>query len=449
MTWHPTDEELDDYVIDSPTLPPEDRHRIERHLETCEACSEVAAGALDLANHLNAAETWRARPIATGPPSPRRFLDQVEQIRISDEAANYLLAHLITSPDAFEAAHITDDPNYHTAGVVRKLIKASERTRETEPSFAIVLANAAVVIAELLLAPHYTRELIHSLQGAAWRERANALRYTGRYPDALAACDRAEAAFRLIGVSDFDTARVTFIRGTLLMETGHPDEALPLARASAAIFRRWHDDERLIDAGLLEGGILFEKGDGAGALAVFLALVPAANTLDDAETSARLENNIAAAYQATGDFVAAASHYQIALALYAHLAMVVETLRTSWSVALLALQRGDRADGMKRLARVGEAFEQRGILIEAALVAMDRAREHVRAREFDPIVELCAHLAQRFVAAGMYAHADEALAFLRGAAASGNVDDAVVDHARAYFRGLKLDPALLFVRPTR
>src|SRR5205085_44834 len=232
MTWHPTDEELDDYVIDAPSLTAEDRRRIERHLETCDVCADVAAGALDFSDHLNAAETWRARSVAAGPPSPRRFLDEVEKVRISDEAADYLLANLITSPGAFEAAHITDDPNYYTAGVVRKLIKASERTRETEPEFAFVLANAAVVVAEMLLAPHYTRELLHSLQGAAWRERANALRYLGRYPDALEACDRAEAAFRLNGVTDFDIARVTFIRGTILMETGHPDDALPLAHAS-------------------------------------------------------------------------------------------------------------------------------------------------------------------------------------------------------------------------
>jgi len=449
MTWHPTDEELDDYVIDAPNLSADERQRIERHLETCEACSDVTAGALDFADHLNEKETWRARALAGGPPSPRRVLDQVEQIRISDEAADYLLASLITSSADFEAAQITDDPNYHTAGVVRKLIKASERKRETEPAFAIMLANAAVVIAETLLTPHYTRELIHSLQGAAWRERANALRYIGRYPDALAACDRAEAAFRLNGITDFEIARVTFIRGTLLMETGHPNEALPLARESGAIFRKWHDDERLIDAGLLEGGILFEKGDAAGALAVFLSLVHAANTVDDAETSARLENNIAAAYQAIGDLVSAASHYQIALAVYAHLGMAVETLRTSWSVALLALKHGDRADGMKRLARVGEAFEQRGMLIEAALVAMDRAREHVRAGEFEPVVELCAHLAERFAAAGMYAHADEALAFLREAAAVGNANDELVDHARAYFRCLEHDPAFLFVPPAQ
>lgn len=450
--WRVTGKHLDDEILAMYANGPAEavgREAIEQHLVTCAECAAalVAIRAFEL--HAADPDVWAPRkavPSSLEPPA--ELVRTAAQIALEDATADYLLAPALRDRAIFSQMRIAEDVRFHTEGVVRRLIRASAETREWDVSFALSLANAAVIISEQLGAPRYPRTAVDTLKGNAWRERGNALRYAGDYPAALGALDHAESAFRNNQVSDFDLATVDFTRGTVLWKMGRHAEALPLARRSAEVFLEFGDVERCIHAGLLEGSILFDSGDFAAGRDVFKALLPHAEKLDSGATLGRIYANLAVAHQELGDLAAAAPCFQEALALYEHFGMEIEQIRTRWSLALLALRQGHREDGIARLRTVMADFTNRGSMTDAGLVALDLVEQLTEAGQMDEVLRLSDDLGDRFMRAGMAESAAAAFQFLRNAAREGasRTNRAVV-HVRGYFERLASQPTLLFIEP--
>jgi tetratricopeptide (TPR) repeat protein len=444
---HPEPEVLAEYAVDPASIP--NREEIEAHLERCAACGEIVAGARDFERELANPETWRAADALAGllaTPSPRLVAAE-EQLRTEDAAAAAMLDAILHDAERFTGSRIADDPRCRTAGVVRRLNRASVEVRERNATFALALADAAVQVAERLPESGYGGEQIAALRGQAWRERANALRYTGDYPAALDAVDEAARAFQATTSPEFDLARVDFVRGTILWKMERFDEALPLARRARRIFREYDDAERWLHAGLLEGSILFDSQQYVDALTVYERLRGPAETLNDGPTLARVYNNIAAVNAEVGHLDRAAEYFRLTIALYDLLGMTLETARTHWSLALLALRAGRAADGITRLRKVIATFESCGSTADAGLVALDLAEHLLAWGDVAEVAALCEELIARFTAAGLTRSAAAAFAFLRDATHRTAVTPAALSYLRVYFRRLTRDPQLHFAEP--
>lgn len=444
---HPDDDMLERYALQPETIA--DADELESHLRDCTKCGEFVAAVKAFEQHLANPETWQIDATLTGEKrAPRGITDGLRDLRIEDEEGAYLLDPIVGSPVVFERANIQEDRRYFTAGVVRRLARASADAREDQPRHALRLAQTAVFIAERLSSASYDRDLIADLRGTAWRECANALRYLGRNQEALMAIDRGADAFREAPAPEFDLARLTLIRGTVFVNMGHLGEALSQARQCSLIFKKYGDVQRKVDAGFLEGGTLFVMKELRAALALFLALEEPIAELDDPSTRARLANNLAAVYQELQLPQLAAPYFREAIVLYEHLGFEIEKLRTEWNLALLALQSpGNREDALARLRRVAVGFETRGSLGDAALVKLDVAEQQVLAEEYDEVVDLCRELIEQFMSAGMLASAITALQYLRDAAAVGRATSSDVGHIRTFLTRLKREPELLFAPP--
>lgn len=444
ITEHPPDETLEAFALQ----PGDDASAaISSHVNGCERCREEIRAIRAFCRELSHRETWRVvdDPPNLAPPATA-IRELTDTLAFEDEVATFLLEPMLADPASLRQSLI-DDPRYHSAGVVRRLIAVSEGVREESPLRALTMADAAVVLSEHLDSSRYDTELLLSLRGGAWRERANVLRYLGRHPEALAAADHAELAFRKVRVSEVDLARVAYIRSTIQWQMQRLDEALPLARSAARVFTAYGEDARELHAGILEGGILFDMHQPKAAEERFRSLIASARELDDAATLAFLYNALGTASQELGAIGQAAESYREALVLYEHLGMEVEKLRTSWNLALLVVAQGNVARALSMLGQIAEGFERRGCVGDAALVSLDVAEQHAIAGRSQEVRQVCTGLVERFTSAGMMASAVTALQYLRDAAAAERVTPSTVRHVRHFIKRLSHEPALLFAPP--
>lgn len=415
------------------------------HVNECARCSSEVQAIQVFCRQLGQKETWRAAEFSLG-SSNDQVRELVDALAFEDEIASFLLEPMLAEPSGLRGV-LLEDHRYHSAGVVRRLIAASEAAREESPLRALPIADAAVVVVDQLAPGRYDEELRLSLRGGAWRERANVLRFLGRYPEALAALDHAQESFRAARVAEVDLARLDFVRATVYYHMHRFDDAIPLARAAASVFREYGETARGLHVGMLEGGILFDLHQPKAAEECFRSLVAAAEELNDAPTLAFLYNALGAARQEMGDLVSAAGSFQQAAALYDHLGMEVEKLRTSWSLALIALGQGDGARAVPLLERVAESFENRGCFGDAALVGLDIAEQFALAGRNAEVRQLCSRLVERFTSSGMLDAALIALLYLRDAAAAERATPRTIQHVRQFLRRLSDEPALLFAPP--
>jgi tetratricopeptide (TPR) repeat protein len=359
---------------------------------------------------------------------------------------------LLLSPASFRRANVPSMPHLRTAGVVRRLCRESRALRERQPMHALVLADAAIAIADQLPADRYPATLLDELRGGGWLERANVLRYLGRHAEALDAADIAARAFARSPVSVFSTALVDYLRAVIYVEIERHDEALRLVRKSARVFRQFGESERFVHAKIVEGTVLFDQHQYRESRDLFLSLVRTTKGLGDAPTLARLYGNIANCQLRLHELESADVYFARALSLYEALGLETERIRTRWNIGCLRIATGDIPDGLARLREAKQEFEQLGLTTDAALVTLDLAEALLASGEAaaaEQAAELCASIVDSFNSVGMTGHALRALAFLHEAFASGHATPGLVRHIRQYLETRPDHTGNPFIPPSR
>ena len=431
MSLHYDETDIQDYLDD-----PEGyagRADLETHVAICVQCRVLLEELRAFDAALASDETWSdGEPLDQPPPAIRAL---AELLTNEDIQAGELLAPLLGSPASFRRANITSIPAMHTAGVVRRLCVESRDLRERQPRHALVVADAAIAISDQLTPERYPEPLLDELRGAAWLERANVLRYLGRYPEALDALDIASRAAAQSPVAAYAQALVDYLRAVVYVETDRPEEALRLVRRSARVFRQFGEDERWVHAKIVEAGVLFHRNRYRESRDLFLSLIAPTKQVGDADTLARLYANVANCQLQLHELESADVYFARALSLYEALGLETERIRTRWSIGCLRIATGDIADGLARLREARREFEELGARTDAALVTLDIAEallgsgDPAAARE---ATELCSGLVESFTSVGMTGTALTALAYLREAFESGRATPHLVRHVRQY-----------------
>lgn len=434
MNGHYDEATLADY-LESPEAFA-DGEALERHLAACRRCRNVLDELKELEAALQSGEMWEAaEALVNQRETPESISSLAAAMAREEELSARTLARVVGSPIMFRRANVAAHAELHNAGAIRYLCVQSREFREKQPMHALTLADAAVALCDTLPRGRYPATLIAELRGGAWLERANALRYLGRFAEALDALDIAENAYGRTPVAIFSIALVQYLRSVIYFKTERLDEATRLARRAARTFRQFGEDARYLHAKIVEAGVLFLRNQFTEALELFTSLVAPAKELGDAATIARLYGNMANCLLGLQRRSEASGYFAQAMSLYEALGLETEKIRTRWSLGRLMLSAGDVADGVTRLREAKREFEALGLTSDAAQVTLDMVDALLATGQTSEVARLCAGLVESFVAAGMTGNALTALAYLRQAVASGEADRALVERVRTYLLG--------------
>jgi tetratricopeptide (TPR) repeat protein len=366
------------------------------------------------------------------------------RIRREDEEALRRLKPLMTTRLRLLGARIPMRAIHRHAGTVRLLCKTAHTQHERNPRLSLELATQACEVAlkldaEATTPPRYC-------QGLALRERANALRYLGRFTEALEALDAAEPLFDGGGAGDaFDLAVVLLIRATVLHEVGRLIEAADIANRARTIFADYGDPFRELSAFMLEAGCLMFTGDLATAGPMFERAVALAAALGDAATQARALSNAAMVYSRRGELDEAEPRYLEALLIFEEVGLMTELARTNWELANLSVKRGQLARGANLLSRAREELAAAGMTNDYALATLDWAAVRLGLGRTKEVAEACRRIVVVFESEGMTREARRALASLQEALAHGTATSETVHRVRKFIEDLPRNPDLRFV----
>jgi tetratricopeptide (TPR) repeat protein len=450
---HVTADQLIDYAVEPERVV--DRAVIEEHLRHCADCAALLADVRNIDAALAHPDLWvmadELGGSLAGGSSPEDF---AAWMAAEDAEAVELLAPMLAAPGEFVWANVSANPRFHTAGVVRLLCKTAKSFCERKPLIARTLAEQAILIAESIGNDTYPGGTVDELRGTAWKDLANALRFLGSYQAALDALDRADRAFRRVPASVLHRAIVQFVRATVFMKSERLDEAEPLARSSAATFASLGQSARYIDATLLVAAVLTKREENERARKLNLELLSHAEATNDSILEARVSNNLGHIALACHEFDEAIVRYQRSFVLYAQLGATSELIRVRWSQALVILSRDLTSEAVKLLRAVMDDFLREGMLMAAAMVALDLAKPLLAmggARRRRDVTRMCARLTREFRAAGMLKSAMTAIAYFREALRDPSATPDAIElhrqHVRRFLEQAEDQPHLHFHAP--
>jgi tetratricopeptide (TPR) repeat protein len=435
---HYTEDELSAYALRPEAT--DDRQSVEQHVSNCGDCRDALdiIEAFDTALHdplpWQVAESMPARRNA-----PPALLDQARAIASADARARELVLPLVDSAIRFRQARIDDDPRFFTLAVIRLLCKVANGMHERQPQFGLVLADTALSIARKLPEPLKARSAWYA--GTAWKERANALRYVGRFKEAEEALDRAEEAFDGDDhVEPFDLAIVAYVRATVYCEMERFVEAGQLAREAATVFQLYGDKRRYLSARVAEAGSFYCVDRYAEALPIFEAVAADARAAKEMWMLAVALHNAASCYTRLGDFEKAFAYYADALEVVTALDVPTDRARILWAVAALKVESGEYEEGLPELERSHAQLVSLGLTNDAALATLDLIAGLIAVGETGRVPELCRSVAATFASEGLSRNARKALAYLSETVGSGNAAPEAVRHVRTYLARLEVHP---------
>lgn len=366
------------------------------------------------------------------------------RIDAEDAAAAKLLSPLLESPLRFRNAAVQRQPKAQTAGVVRYLCAAAHERHEKRPQFSLELTLCAYDIA-LALGPRASASQ-HFCMALSLRERANALRYLGRFTEALEALDSAEKLFDETPAADpHDVAIVDLIRATVFVESERLEDARVLSRKAAWVFSQYGDRSRELVALHLEATSLHYGGRNEEAAVIYERVAAKARVEGNRNLLARALNGAGSAYLDLEKLEEAESSLIGALVIFDEVGLATERARVAWSLALIQVRRGDLDGGAIRLDAARIDLERLGIVNDHALATLDWAFARLAMGQPSGVAAACRGIAVRFESEGMMKSARMALAQLHEALAAGSATPNLVSEVRKYLERLPSHPDAPFI----
>jgi tetratricopeptide (TPR) repeat protein len=332
--------------------------------------------------------------------------------------------------------------------VLKRLLDHARANFESYPAHALEITTVVVEAIEDLDGPDEFRPYLVEFSGDAWREHANALSGRLRPQDAMRASARArELYLQLGGASDAKVALVDLVDATCFHEMGDSDRALTLARGAAKTLRKYKDAVGEMNARIIEGWILYSRGQHDEVRSVWTAAAKDAEKLGNRDALARLHNNIGHLACELGDLEAASDSFERAIKLFEELNMLTERPKVRWGHAKILRSRGRSHEALSEFFKTEAEFLLLGSVGDAALAALATVELLIVLGRSEQAKERASELVVKFGEAGMLPNALTALAFLRECAHIERLSIGNLDHVSKFFRELGRDPLLTFMRP--
>ena len=305
------------------------------------------------------------------PERMREFLETARRLERERTGVQDLVGGLLRTTPAAEWSSLANASELRNSAAVEQLIEEVRNRVERTPAEALTLANVATSIADALPAASYPAIVLAQVRAAAWKERANTLRYLSRYEEAFSAIDTAEQQLHGFSAATFDRAVVHLVKAMILHHMGEDEVANALLRECRRVFSDHGDTKMLLTAGMIEGGILYEQGRSSDAQAVWSELLGAARQFHDGDcVIARLENNLGNCAMDVGNFRHANIHFSNAVASFNDAGASLEATRAMWGAGLMFIAKGQINTGLGYLRNARRAFIDADLAEDAALCGL-------------------------------------------------------------------------------
>ncbi|HYI08237.1 MAG TPA: hypothetical protein VEK57_04120 [Thermoanaerobaculia bacterium] len=427
------------------------RGRLDAHLPSCIPCASKLESFRMIADSLHDADVWDARELRTeAVPATiatlRAFADRMVD---EDTRAELILAELLAGGRESWLPRLHARPEWRTAGLVRKLIARAYDAVVTMPPDAVEMMTVATEVADLLDADEHPSDTVARLRGAAWRDRAYALYYTGRYSDAEAALLVSERHFSDCAVDSYELARLGIVKGVVYRAFERFDEAMDASEESAGIFDQFEDTTRYASARLAQVALLLGRGDLEPAHRILCDLDERLRDTQDLDTHARVLANFGVWARKAGKVDLAVQYLEMAIDIFEVLGASTDAVRNRWNVAAMLMDVGRLDEAQVRLERVSREMEQLGMTSEATVAGLEVAELLLVQERYDEVEAICSRAVESFKRAGVGygSRALTALAYMSEATKLRLADRKLVRSVRDYIRRLPAQPALLFAPP--
>ncbi|HYM61402.1 MAG TPA: hypothetical protein VEZ11_10970, partial [Thermoanaerobaculia bacterium] len=149
------------------------------HLDSCVDCRASLESLREVTEILNDDATWSPHEPSEEPsPKVMAHLNGFAARMSAEEAeAEVWIQELLSGPKETWADNLARHPQWRTAGMVRKLIEATDRAIDRSPADGVKVSELAVKIVEAPCAREVSDQQCLRTRGAAWREHAYALYY--------------------------------------------------------------------------------------------------------------------------------------------------------------------------------------------------------------------------------------------------------------------------------
>lgn len=425
-----------------------DRADSDEHLPSCEPCSEKIESFRLISEALEDGDVWDTRAVRMeAVPSTiatlRAFADRMTD---EDTRADAILKDLLLGNREEWLPRLQHNPEWRTAGVVRKLIDAAYGAVVSMPPDAVAMTDMATEIAEELEPKDFPSDTIARLRGSAWRAKSYALYYVGNFAAAETALLAAEAEFSHCAINEYELARVGVVKALVLRPFERFSEASDVATSSARIFESYGDVEKTVSARMADVHMLFSREMYREAEHVLLEIERAISSSDHVSTHARVLGNLGFCYRKLRQTDLAIHYSDCASALLDSIGARTETVRIRWSVTVMLAEIGRVTDACDRLRDLMREMEYLGMTSEAAVAALDVAELLLAQNRYEEVGQICRSAMISFERAGLTytARAMTALAYIREAADLRRADQVLVRDVREYIRKLPAQPNLLF-----
>lgn len=322
-----------------------------------------------------------------------------------------------------------------TSGALERFSKEVEKRLDTDPREALAIAELTTRIAGSLAADAYPRVTLAQLRADAWRDRAQALSFLGRYDEALRALDRADEQLQDFGTLAHDQAIVRFVRGVTLQHLRRFDEAHAILEDCRAVFRAHLDQTLYAKCTLATGNLLVRKGDYRGARKALTSLIGGDPMI---APIARMALGWCAVH--LGDADDAIEHFEEAAHGYQRLGRDVEVVRAMYGRASALLRLGEFGGAAAAFQATRDKFLLRGLIEEAGLSGLGIVEAEIVLGNAALVQTLAATIVREFTAANLNRRAVAALAYLNDAIAASSATPEIVRGVQEYIHALRTDP---------
>lgn len=437
------EQHYDEEVLAGFLAEPIDSVRRDRHLAGCSLCKQTLKSIRDTASLLKQPDVWNREPFSSAPrPETLAFLRNVQRTMADeDAAAEVFVKQLLAGSRDTWASRLDEHPEWRTAGVVRKLVAATDRYNFSSPLDAVELTRIGTEIAESLPS-NPGRD---SLVADAWREHAYAHLVVGSYKDAVAAVDRADRF--VSATSDFGGARTTLMRALILGNQQNWTDAATMARRAAAEFLRFGNIAKYFSARMTEAFILYDSSHYRQAAAIYYDLAPLHPNIP-LQTVAQALHNEGLCHRELGEFDRAEACFVKAIALCDRLQLTSLRAKAHWHLARVMMRQAKYDAALRLLNPLRDEFEELGMSHDLACVSIDTAESLLAIGRSDQVAELCRRAIEYFRTAGLTysTGAMTALAYLHEVAMDGRLTTNDVAEVRMFVERLPEKPNLIFAR---
>jgi tetratricopeptide (TPR) repeat protein len=368
-----------------------------------------------------------------------QFAETARKLRYERETAAELVTRLLRDTPRGQWLSLAKRAELQNAGALEHLSKEVDRRLDRDPQEALTIAQLATKLVETLPRGAYPGVTLAQLRCHAWKDLGQALSFLGRYDEALAALEKAEAELAAYGALAHDQAIVWFVRAIVLQHLRRFDEAESLLAESDAVFSAHRDDALHAKCALAKGNLLVRRGDHRAARAVLMPLLEAASPFVPIAHMALGWCSIE-----VGDAEEAVTHFMEAARRYQCLGRELESVRAFYGVGSALLRLGRFDDAIFELRATRQRFLAATLVEEAGLSGLGIVEAQLMLGATADAAILAENIVREFTAAGLSRRAVAALAYLKEAIATSNATAEDVRGVRTYLRDLRDDPARVF-----